>query len=323
MKLRNVFLTSASLAITGLLLSGCTGGSSDNAESTSIAKPVESGTATAAVSGADTTDSSPPPVAGYAPIQLPGSSGTSSSVSSEASGSTTVSTAPPKVDDIIAGLKPLQIVLGDWTGIVQKASSNEGHAWVWDLKSDPQFPALVLDSMDGVFFKEARLTFDPRDQNYHMTTKDADGTTRKFSGTFSKEPEDVPNENGKGTHRTFKLELSETTDPPLETRFQFVFNQQDNNRYLVEISRARGKAPFRRVDTIGTQREGVSFAQADDDYGDRTCVISGGLGTSTVSYKGKSYYVCCSGCKAAFEDEPERWIARFEAEKKKKAEMLQ
>ena len=35
-------------------------------------------------------------------------------------------------------------------------------------------------------------------------------------------------------------------------------------------------------------------------------------------YKGKTYYVCCSGCKAAFEDEPERWIARLEAQKAEK-----
>ncbi|MBC8117186.1 MAG: YHS domain-containing protein [Candidatus Saccharimonas sp.] len=47
-------------------------------------------------------------------------------------------------------------------------------------------------------------------------------------------------------------------------------------------------------------------------------MISQGLGTISVSYKGKSYWVCCSGCKAAFDDEPEKWIAKFEAMQKKK-----
>lgn len=42
-------------------------------------------------------------------------------------------------------------------------------------------------------------------------------------------------------------------------------------------------------------------------------MISQGLGTTQVSYKGKSYWVCCSGCKAAFEEDPEKWIAKFEA----------
>ena len=48
-------------------------------------------------------------------------------------------------------------------------------------------------------------------------------------------------------------------------------------------------------------------------------MISGGLGTSQVSYNGKSYWVCCSGCKAAFDEEPARWVAEFEAKQKEKA----
>jgi YHS domain-containing protein len=31
-----------------------------------------------------------------------------------------------------------------------------------------------------------------------------------------------------------------------------------------------------------------------------------------VSHKGKTFWVCCSGCKAAFDAEPEVWIARAE-----------
>ncbi|MBR9804101.1 YHS domain-containing protein [bacterium] len=53
----------------------------------------------------------------------------------------------------------------------------------------------------------------------------------------------------------------------------------------------------------------------DEGYGEKTCIISGGLGTITVSHNGQTYYVCCTGCKAAFEDDPERWIARAEEQK--------
>ncbi|MEZ5952658.1 MAG: YHS domain-containing protein, partial [Planctomycetaceae bacterium] len=69
-------------------------------------------------------------------------------------------------------------------------------------------------------------------------------------------------------------------------------------------------------DTVSTQREGTSLALIDEGYGEKTCIISGGLGTMTVSHKGQTYYVCCTGCKAAFEDDPERWIARAEEQKK-------
>ena len=89
-------------------------------------------------------------------------------------------------------------------------------------------------------------------------------------------------------------------------------NQQDNNRYLLELSRLRGKN-FVRFDTAASQREGTSFAVNDSDFKEKTCVISQGLGTIQVSHKGKSYWVCCSGCKAAFEEDPDKWIAKFEA----------
>ena len=114
-------------------------------------------------------------------------------------------------------------------------------------------------------------------------------------------------------HRRFKLQLTEVGDG--KDGLQLVFNQQDNNRYLLEIERKRGNR-FTRVDTVGTQREGSSFALNDSDYKERTCVISGGLGTSQVSYNGKSYWVCCSGCKAAFDEDPARWVAEFEAKQK-------
>ncbi|MCE9603637.1 MAG: YHS domain-containing protein [Planctomycetia bacterium] len=38
-----------------------------------------------------------------------------------------------------------------------------------------------------------------------------------------------------------------------------------------------------------------------------------------LTYKGKTYYVCCTGCKDLFEAEPEKTIAEYEARKAKKA----
>jgi YHS domain-containing protein len=38
-----------------------------------------------------------------------------------------------------------------------------------------------------------------------------------------------------------------------------------------------------------------------------------------VLYKGKTYYVCCSGCRDAFKDDPEKYIKEFEERKAKEA----
>ena len=95
-----------------------------------------------------------------------------------------------------------------------------------------------------------------------------------------------------------------------------VLHQQDNNRYLLEVFDERGDELV-KYDTVGNQREGTSFALSDTSYGEKTCVVSQGLGTMPVSHNGRTYYVCCTGCRAAFEEEPERWIAKL-AERSRK-----
>jgi hypothetical protein len=106
-----------------------------------------------------------------------------------------------------------------------------------------------------------------------------------------------------------------------QEHWQIVLNQQDNDRYLLEMSKRppAGKT-FNKFDTVGTQRFGKSFAAVDIDNPGPKCIISGGLGNATVSYKGKSYPVCCSGCAAAFNEDPERWLAKLAEKEKMKAE---
>lgn len=297
-------------------LVGCTGEAEP--ESESAGSSVEASSEAAPAEEVADEGSAQSPTAAYRPIQLGGTSGAATADSESSGGTAAASTEPPKFEEVVAALKPIQVLLGKWQGLIKNASRSEVHDWVWDLKTDPVFPALVLNVPDGEFFTNARLTYDPRVDQFLMTTVDEEDVTRSFTGKFKAEPKDVPSEDGKGVERTFQLELTENEDSGRGTRFQYVFKQQHNNRYLVDVNRARGRAKFQQFDVIGSQRDGVSFAKADDDYGDKTCIISGGLGTSTVTYKGRTFYVCCSGCKAAFDDEPERWIARYEEQKAEK-----
>ncbi len=311
MSLRSVVHFSLMALLLTTLIS-CSGGSDSKQsnKSKSKAKSKQNAENGGEVAKSDTESSSETP---FQPITLGG--GTESATDTAAA----KSDAPPKREDVVKGLQPIQKVLvGNWKGLVKNAAAQEDHQWLWDFKTDKVFPALVLKTPNGQFFTEARLTFDPRSSKYLMQTRDKEHIAHKFEGEFTAEPQDIPSEDGKSTERTYKLQLTEVDADDASTRWQFTLNQQNNNRYLVEVGRARGKGTFAKVDVIGTQREGTSFARADDDYGDKTCVISEGLGTSTVSYKGRTFWVCCSGCKAAFEDDPEGWIAKFEAKKKTK-----
>jgi len=265
----------------------------------------QAATATADESAAEST--SKPKRKSFKPVEI-GATGSS--------GTTSTADAGDRVESARAALKPLQILVGNWNGTSRKAVLDQP-SWAWDLKTDPKQPALRMKSEKGQFVRDGRLTFFPATQEFEFTAIDAEGKTRVFRGAFSREVQDVPGDDKK-LQRTYKLELTEAQADADGDQWRVAINQQENNRYIMEIDRKRGGGQFLRLDTINTQREGTSFALSDTDYGDKTCVVSQGLGTTSVSYKGKSYWVCCSGCKAAFEDEPERWIAKWEAMNKDK-----
>ncbi|MCG6155070.1 hypothetical protein [Rubinisphaera margarita] len=235
--------------------------------------------------------------------------------SATASGSPAAS--EQQAETIISALKDLQILLGTWRGITQKnfdgSKSLDETNWVWDFKTDKARPALIMASGANPYYRQARMTYDPAQKQYQLQLTDPEGTTADFTGEFTAEIVDEPGDDDK-PQRTYKLQFTETGDADKPRRF--VLNQQNNNRYLLEVYEQRGSGDrFFRIDTVSTQREGTSMALIDEGYGERTCIISGGLGTMTVSYQGKTFYVCCTGCKAAFEEDPERWIARAEEAK--------
>lgn len=219
-------------------------------------------------------------------------------------------------ESIVAALQPLQVLLGQWNATSRQAKVDRPE-WIWDFQSDRDQPALVMASAEGEYLRDARLTFLVPEQKYQLATTDAKGVKRTFLGDFTEPVNDVPGDDQK-LQRTFKLELIETEPATAGERWQFAFAQQENNRYLVEINRQRGEGAFHRVDTIHTQRDGTSFAVSVTDYGEKTCIISQGLGTISVTHEGRTYWVCCTGCQAAFEEDPARWIARFEEMKSKK-----
>jgi hypothetical protein len=219
-----------------------------------------------------------------------------------------------RADSVVAALQPLQVLLGKWNGTSRNKAQFDQSEWIWDFQTDRAQPSLLIRSENGAYIREGRLTFLPDSQSYQFTWKSADGDQHVLRGEFVQPVQDVPGDNDKKLQRTYKLQL--TGEPQDGEQWQLAFHQQENNRYILEVERRRGSGAFQRVDTVHTQREGTSFALSDTDYGEKTCIISQGLGVTTVSHKGQTYWVCCSGCKAAFEEDPERWIAKWEEKKK-------
>lgn len=301
-----------------LILAGCAGGdtsqpsattsrasspSETNSSSSETKKPSASKGANGSASDApgEATRTAGAQRKRFAPVQL-GDAGAAPTT-------TTVVADEQRQEDVIAALQPLQILLGKWKATTRKALLDEPE-WVWDLTTEPGQPALVLSSGKGAYLREARLTYSPANAEYTLTTKDAEGLQRRYQGTFSEPVQDVAGDD-KQVHRSYQLELTET-EPAVENEvWRIVLAQQDNNRYLINFDRQRGEGTFVRIDTVNTLREGTSFAMLENDYGDKECIISQGQGTIQVSYEGRNYWVCCTGCAAAFNDDPKRWLARL------------
>ncbi|HUG92028.1 MAG TPA: hypothetical protein VML55_14410 [Planctomycetaceae bacterium] len=210
-------------------------------------------------------------------------------------------------------LKELQIVLGEWRGTTRRKFGDfnalETVRWKWDLLTDRSQPALVLETTDSPYFQHGRLTWDADQRKFRMTATDKAGVERVYEGKYTLEPQFVPGDDPEKLERAFKLQLVQVSPSGDRELAQVVLNHQNNNRYLLELYRRSGDRVV-IYDTVANQRQGTSFALIDEGYGERTCVISEGLGTMTVSHNGRTYYVCCTGCKAAFEENPEYWIAK-------------
>lgn len=227
---------------------------------------------------------------------------------------------------VVAALQPFQILLGDWNWVTKKKfgdfpKTGMNLGWVWDFQTDRSRPALVSHSDDHPYFHQISLTWLPGDEQFQLTIEEQKGNRHVLRGTWVEGAEPREESDGKKLQRTYKLLLTQV-EPSDGEQWQVMFNQLDNNQFLVDLKKKSATASqFGPLDTVRQQRAGTSFAVAESDNPGPKCIISGGLGSMSVTYKGRSYPVCCSGCAAAFNDDPERWLAKLaKAEEGRKKE---
>jgi hypothetical protein len=209
---------------------------------------------------------------------------------------------PTNPSDVAAEKAALAVfngLIGDWRGAGQlRRGSNQGAwtetaEWVWDFSDGV---AIKYDVAEGHYAKSARLSYDSESKKYRLTLTLPDDTTRTYNGTIDKDKLIV--ESAAGTGEVHRLTLT----------------QLNEKRTLVLFEKRReAQKTWQRVAEVGYTREGTRLA--DDGTTGPECVVTGGLGTIAVGYKGQTYYVCCSGCKQAFDADPEGILAEYAARK--------
>lgn len=205
------------------------------------------------------------------------------------------------------GLQPLNVLIGTWkgTGYPENVSREERAAgvweesitWAWAFKGSDAW--LTAQFEKGKIYDRGELRFSSdRADPFQLTLVTREKTAQTYSG------------------RLVDKTLTFTrTDGPAGEEQRLVFSLLHHNRHLYRFeSRPAGSAiAFGKKFQVGATKVGVPFAAAPKGP---ECVVSGGLGTSKVSYMGKDYYVCCSGCRDEFKANPEKYVK--EAERKAK-----
>ena len=207
-------------------------------------------------------------------------------------------------------LQPLNVLVGSWKGSGapegtreerEAGAWSETDAWGWKFKDNDAW--LTVEFARGKHFRSGELRYTPTKDEARFTLKltAPDKSTATFTGTL--------------TDKNKSLILTRTDGPAGEEQ-RIVFSLLHFNRHLyrLETRPAGTTVAFTKLWQVGATKEGVPFADVPKGP---ECIVSGGLGTMKVTYKGKEYYVCCSGCRDAFKEDPEKYIKEA-AEKAKK-----
>ena len=205
------------------------------------------------------------------------------------------------------GLKPFNVLVGSWKGTGYPEGTKEERAaglwletvaWGWQFNDHDAWLTASFDK--GKFFTDGELRYNVEKATYQLTLTTADKKKQTFTGTLKE-----------------KVLTLDRTDSPAGEDQRLVFSLLHFNRHLYRFETRSAGSPlgFTKIWQVGATKEGVPFAEVPKGP---ECVVSGGLGTMKVSYKGKEFYVCCTGCRDAFKDNPEKWIKEFEARAKEK-----
>lgn len=197
--------------------------------------------------------------------------------------------------------------IGGWKGVGQiKRNSTQG-AWretsefVW--KIDKHASGIEYRVKDGKHLKSGLLSWDAPTKQFKFTAENPDGTKLDHFGKFE--------------DNALVLESKPKTDGSIS---RITIRQLNELRLLVLYeSRKESQSLYQRIGEVGYTREGAKLASSDQTG--PVCVVSGGVGTIKVSYKGETYFVCCTGCRDAFNDDPETFLTEYKARLEKKKAM--
>jgi hypothetical protein len=204
-----------------------------------------------------------------------------------------------------AALAPLQEYVGSWRGVGQPRRGSSQGAWTemadWSWKFSDGRAMLIFDSPKAKYYLSGKLLPAGEKPKFELVAARADKSgDDHFSGKIDDAGQLVLSAS-EGEERS--------ADSPSRITIRTV---ADGDRLLVLYEKRTTGDRYSRLAEVGYTRAGASFAKGS---GEPECVVTGGVGTIAVEYQGKKYFVCCTGCRDLFHDDPEGVLAEYKERK--------
>jgi hypothetical protein len=210
---------------------------------------------------------------------------------------------PDRMSRDKAALAPLQAYVGQWRGVgMPKRGSNRGAwtetcQWAWQFRDGRA--ALVGIVEGGKFYRQFRVQPGDKPGQFVLAASAADG---------AQAPERFVGELVDGALLVTAAEAR--AERPARISVRLVAG---GDRLVVLYEKRAGEDTYARLAEVGATRKGSSFAQ--NAATGPECVVTGGLGEIAVEHNGKTYYVCCTGCRDLFLEDPEGVLTEYRQRK--------
>ncbi len=217
---------------------------------------------------------------------------------------------------VVDRLASLSFIIGDWKGVAQPRRGSNSGAWsekahvAWDFEGS--VPCLVITLQPGE--KCSEIVFAVSAESKHSIIELHQPDRPPMVLEMAESETAVAAESASQSQQA--LQNSWAFESVGELRVRVTVRKINDHRMVLLFEESpSAKTGWRRQYEIGMTREGERLARGNT--GERECIVTGGLGTIPVTHGGKTYRVCCEGCKQAFDADPEGTIAAYSERLKK------
>ena len=208
-----------------------------------------------------------------------------------------------------AALQKVGEYVGEWKANGKTKLTGKETFWKETLTMGWKFKdgtsAIALEIKDGKFYTSGVINYDTEKKVYKLVITDKDKKAVPFDGTLVKG----------------NLVFTRTDADSGDVQKLTLYTVADGARIVVKSEvQSKGKGLFSEQFSLAGNKEGESFAGGGGAGGGSRrpeCIVTGGAGTMQVAFGGKTYYVCCSGCREEFEANPKKYVDAFEKAAKK------